>query len=216
MGYIIACDFDGTVTSRDTIVSIIKQFAPTEGMPIVERILNKELSIKAGVTQLFALLDSSLQPAIIQYVKASIELRPGFQTLLDEAKRLSIPFYIISGGMHFFIDPVLAQFKGIDGVYANEIDVSHEKMKVIWTHPCDEICKQQACGTCKPSIVRTLGNHQVVAIGDSITDIALANESDILFSTDKLTNYAKEQQIEHYHFETFYDIAKQLESVVIH
>ena len=214
MGFIIACDFDGTVTSSDTIIAIMQRFAPADSQAILTQILDRTLSVKEGVTSLFNLLDSRERQAIVEFVCKEVSIRPGFQALLDKAQEMNIPFYIISGGMHFFIDPILNGFTGIKDVYANHVDFSGEKMHVEWRYPCDDLCASGECGTCKPSIVRTLGNHQVIAIGDSVTDIRLAEVADILFTTDKLTDYAETEGISHLPFQTFYDIAEQLEEVV--
>lgn len=214
MGYIIACDFDGTVTNTDTIAAIIEQFEPVHGNAIVERIISQEISIKTGVSELFNLLRSTDKDTVIQYAIEEVAIRPGFQQLLDKAAEKRIPFYIISGGMHFFIDPILSQFHGLKEVFANEIDFTEEYMKVIWTHPCDIYCDND-CGTCKPSIVRLIaGNRKVIAIGDSVTDILLAQEADILFTTGKLSDYAQANNIDYHHFETFYDVGHRLEEVI--
>ncbi|MGK0554755.1 MtnX-like HAD-IB family phosphatase [Macrococcus capreoli] len=206
MGYIIACDFDGTVTATDTIVAIIKRFAPENGTPIVKQILNQEISIQHGVTELFRLLPCDKKDEVIQFALEEVKLRPGFQKLLDDARVLKIPFYIISGGMHFFIDPILKQFNGITQAFANEVDFSGRTMEVIWTHPCDAQCTGQ-CGTCKPSIVRQLvTDERVIAIGDSVTDLKLLAIADVAFTTSKLTQFAREKGIDHHHFETFDDI----------
>ncbi|QYA42241.1 MtnX-like HAD-IB family phosphatase [Macrococcoides bohemicum] len=206
MGYIIACDFDGTVTATDTIIAIIKKFAPIEGQPITDQILNQEISIQQGVSELFKLLPSEKKEDIIQFVLEEVNLRTGFQKLLDEAQTLNIPFYIISGGMHFFIDPILEKFNGIKQVFANTVDFAGDYMEVIWNHPCDNLCTGD-CGTCKPSIVRQLvKDDEVIAIGDSVTDLKLLSIADIAFTTSKLTIFAREKGIAHHHFETFDDI----------
>jgi len=215
MGYIIACDFDGTVTQTDTIIAIIKRFAHDEGNEIIRNILSQTCSIQEGVSALFNLLNSNDREAIIQFVLDEISIRPGFQHLLNFARKEHIPFYIISGGMHFFIDPILKQFTGVTETFANEVDFSAERMKVIWTHTCDEHCTNN-CGTCKPSIVRSIAHgNKVIAIGDSVTDILLAQQAHIVFATDKLSLYATENNLQHYNFDTFYDVVNTLEEVVI-
>ncbi|GGB11623.1 HAD family hydrolase [Macrococcus hajekii] len=213
MGYIIACDFDGTVTSSDTIVAIMKRFAQQDSEAVLQGILDRRISIQQGVTTLFQILESSDKERIIDFVLSEVKIRPGFQQLLDTAKALDIPFYIISGGMHFFIDPIIAQFNGIKSVYANDVDFSSVHMQVEWRYPCDKLCESGQCGTCKPSIVRTLKDDRVIAIGDSITDIKLAEVADVLFTTDKLTSYAEDNDIPHIAFETFREIAERLKEV---
>ncbi|UTH14143.1 MtnX-like HAD-IB family phosphatase [Macrococcus equipercicus] len=216
MGFIICCDFDGTVTTKDTIVSIMKRFVPDESAPIIRQILADDISVQEGVTRLFALIPTALKEDIIDYAVNEIPVRQGFQELLDFARAEDIPFYIVSGGMHFFIDPILSRFRGVTEVFANDVDMSGDYMAVNWSHPCDEACDSQACGTCKPSILRAV-NHEasdVIVIGDSLTDRLAAHEAALLFTTDKLTDYAEAHDLAFYPFETFDDITIQLKEVM--
>ena len=57
----IFCDFDGTITTTDNIISLMKKFAPPEWNSVKDSILAQEISIKQGVGELFRLLPSSLR-----------------------------------------------------------------------------------------------------------------------------------------------------------
>ena len=49
----VFCDFDGTITNNDNIMSIMEKFAPPEAEEVKNRILSQELSIQEGVFNYF-------------------------------------------------------------------------------------------------------------------------------------------------------------------
>lgn len=55
---IIFCDFDGTITNTDNIISIMKKFAPPEWEALKDGVLQQKISISSGVGDMFSLLDS--------------------------------------------------------------------------------------------------------------------------------------------------------------
>ena len=75
---IIFCDFDGTITNTDNIISIMKKFAPPDGKQLKDDVLQQTISISSGVGKMFSLLDSGLKDEIIQYVRETAGIRPGF------------------------------------------------------------------------------------------------------------------------------------------
>ena len=104
---VIFCDFDGTITNSDNIVSIMKQFAPSGWETLAENVLSQTISISSGVGKMFSLLDSSLKEEIIDYVKDTAVIRSGFAEFVHFTKEQEIPLFIVSGGMDFFIEPLL-------------------------------------------------------------------------------------------------------------
>lgn len=98
---IIFCDFDGTITEKDNIIDIMKNFAPEGWEPIKDKILNQEISIRGGVGQLFSLIPSSQKEEIIQYVLSTAKIRDGFEEFVQYTKDQSIPLYVVSGGIDF-------------------------------------------------------------------------------------------------------------------
>ena len=49
----VFCDFDGTITNNDNIMSIMEKFAPPEAEEVKNKILSQELSIQEGVFNYF-------------------------------------------------------------------------------------------------------------------------------------------------------------------
>ena len=107
---VIFWDFDGTITTQDNIISIMKQFAPPEYLPIKENILGQKQSIREGVTDMFALLPVSLKDQITSFLLEQAQIREGFADFVSYTKQHNIPLYIVSGGIDFFVNPLLEPF----------------------------------------------------------------------------------------------------------
>lgn len=212
---VIFCDFDGTVTMKDNIVSIMAHFAPPEWEKLKDGVLDRAISIREGVGNMFALLPSSQKEDIVRYVLETAEIREGFSDFVEYTNKHNIPLYIVSGGIDFFVKPMLEQFDGIAGVYCNEADFSGEKIKINWPYLCDAKCTNQNCGCCKPTIMRNISdaNTHSIVIGDSVTDIEAAKVANTVISRDYLSDTCEELSIAFQPFETFHDCIDILEKL---
>lgn len=183
----VFCDFDGTITNNDNIMSIMEKFAPPEAEEIKQKILSQELSIQEGVSQLFRLITINLHDDIIQFLQETAEIRTGFHEFIQFINENNISFYVISGGMDFFVYPLLQEIIPKEQIYCNATDFSGEFVEVKWPHPCDEQC-QHSCGLCKSSLIRKLSSKDDfhIVIGDSITDLQATKQADKVFARDFL------------------------------
>jgi 2-hydroxy-3-keto-5-methylthiopentenyl-1-phosphate phosphatase len=211
---IIFCDFDGTITNKDNIINIMKQFAPPEADEIKNEILEQKMSIQEGVRKLFSLLPSSKKDEIISFVLQDAQIREGFGEFVAFAKEHHIPFYVVSGGIDFFVYPVLEPFGPFMEIYCNKADFSGEQILVSYPHSCDDTCSSKGCGCCKPSIIRTLADdhHTTIVIGDSVTDFEAAKVADVVIARDYLIEKCVELGIPYKPFSTFHDCIEIIES----
>ncbi|PLT28966.1 2-hydroxy-3-keto-5-methylthiopentenyl-1-phosphate phosphatase [Peribacillus deserti] len=203
---IIFCDFDGTITDSDNIIALMKAYGPQGWDRLKEQVLQKEISISEGVGKMFSLLESGLKQDIIDFVVREAKIRPGFKEFVDFTKEQQIPFYVVSGGIDFFVEPMLKKYVSMESVYCNHGNFNGEFIQIEWPHSCDEHC-ENGCGCCKPSIMRKLAddsNFQIV-IGDSITDLEAAKKADLVLARDFLIEKCKEEGIPYQPFTTFYD-----------
>lgn len=207
----VFCDFDGTITNNDNIMSIMEKFALPEAEEVKNRILSQELSIQEGVSQLFQLIPTHLRDDIIQFLKETAEIRSGFHEFIQFVNENNISFYVISGGMDFFVYPLLQGIIPKEQIYCNETDFSAEFITVKWPHSCDDHC-QNHCGLCKSSLIRKLSdtNDFHIVIGDSITDLQAAKQADKVFARDFLITKCEENHIAYTPFETFQDVQAEL------
>jgi 2-hydroxy-3-keto-5-methylthiopentenyl-1-phosphate phosphatase len=211
MNQVIFCDFDGTITETDNIISIMKQFAPPEWNEIKDRILAQEISIQEGVGKMFALLPSTLKEDIIHFLKETAIIREGFSDFVKFTKEEKIRLYIVSGGIDFFVFPLLEGLISKEFIYCNSSDFSNEHIKVLWPNSCKEPC-ENGCGCCKPTIINRLASQDdhIIVIGDSITDLQAAKIANTVFARDFLKDKLTELQIPFHPFETFFDVIDQL------
>ncbi|WP_256757373.1 2-hydroxy-3-keto-5-methylthiopentenyl-1-phosphate phosphatase [Cohnella sp. WQ 127256] len=210
---VLFCDFDGTITLEDNIVALMTHFNPPGCEAIIKDIISEKKSIKQGVGDMFALLPSSQKEEITAFIVNNAGIRPGFPELLEWCKTHEVPFYVTSGGIDFFIYPLLEPF-GIpmDHIYCNGSDFSGNNIKITWPHPCDDDCNHGGCGMCKTAVIRRFpsDNFYRILIGDSITDFAGAKLVDLVFSRSHLTEKCQELGLPHIAFETFHDIIRHL------
>jgi 2-hydroxy-3-keto-5-methylthiopentenyl-1-phosphate phosphatase len=209
---IIFCDFDGTITLSDNIITIVRHYDVTGWRKIVEDTMNQRISIRQGVGDLFSLFPVSMKNDIVDYVLTTAEIRAGFLQLLQHCKKSRIPFKITSGGIDFFLKPMLQGYPVEDrDIYCNSADFSEENIKIVWQHTCDKSCDND-CGLCKASIIRSFPREQyhAILIGDSLTDFAAAHLADTIFARSHLATRCKELGMPYYHFETFFDVLEVL------
>lgn len=191
----------------------MKHFEPPGAEAIIRDIVAERKSIRQGVGEMFNLLPASLQHEITRFVLDSASIRPGFAELLDWCKRTDTPFYVTSGGIDFFVYPLLEPFDiPNDHIYCNGSDFSGERIRILWPHPCDDECDND-CGMCKTTVIRRFPADRYfrILIGDSITDFAGAKLADLVFSRSHLTVKCRELGLPHIPFETFYEIVGHLE-----
>lgn len=215
---IIFCDFDGTITATDNIVSLMRHFAPKEAEAIKENILAQKIGIKDGVEAMFRLLPSTSKEEIITYLQQTAIIREGFQDFVSYAKEHGIPFYVVSGGIDFFVEPLLAPYGPFDGIHCNASDFSGDVIQVVYPYACDELCanfETQGCGCCKPSLIRKLArdDQQIIVIGDSVTDFEAAKLADFVFARDILIQKCVELNVTHKAFANFHDCLTTLQSL---
>ncbi len=205
---IIFCDFDGTITANDNIIAIMEKFDPPGWVPVKDQILDQSISIREGVAKMFSLLPVSEKDEIISYVLEQAEIREGFSDFVAYSKKQNLPLYIVSGGIDFFVHPLLEPFGPFDDIYCNSADFSGDLIKLEFPHGCDDACTSQGCGCCKPSVIRDLLDKDTksIVIGDSISDWEAAKEADFVIARDLLAEKCHEAGINYEPFETFHEV----------
>ncbi|MEW9670667.1 2-hydroxy-3-keto-5-methylthiopentenyl-1-phosphate phosphatase [Ammoniphilus sp. 3BR4] len=211
---ILFCDFDGTITEKDNIVDIMRQFAPQGWEEIVQSILSQEKTIRTGVGELFALIPSSQKEEITRFVLEQARIREGFKEFVAFTEEQGIHLLITSGGIDFFVHPMLEPFGLKERIYCNSARFNEPTIQITWPNSCDEHCDVD-CGMCKTTIIRSFPADQYykVVIGDSITDLAGAKIADYTIARSFLKQKCEELHLPHSSFETFYDVINTLKKL---
>ncbi len=209
---IVFCDFDGTITINDNIIAIIKHFNPPGFEEIAQKTISTEISIKEGVSRLFRLLPSTMQEEVVSFGINNARIRDGFPEFLQYCKNNNIEFYVTSGGIDFFVYPIMERFDvPKEKIFCNNSDFSGEQIEIIWPHPCDGNCNKN-CGMCKTTIMRNFpaDQYERIIIGDSVTDFEGAKLADQVFARSHLIEKCEELGLEHTVYETFFDIMESM------
>ncbi|CAH0122231.1 MULTISPECIES: 2-hydroxy-3-keto-5-methylthiopentenyl-1-phosphate phosphatase [unclassified Paenibacillus] len=205
---VVFCDFDGTITVNDNILAIIKHFNPEGWEPIVQDIMGERKSIRRGVGELFELLPSSSKKEVVDFALSQARIREGFGEFLAFCRQRGIEFYVTSGGIDFFVYPILAPFDiPEDHIFCNGSDFSGERIRITWPHQCQKPCTND-CGMCKTTIIRRFPaeRYDRILIGDSVTDFAGAKLVDHVYARSHLTEKCEQLGLPHVPYENFYDI----------
>ncbi|MGG1550536.1 2-hydroxy-3-keto-5-methylthiopentenyl-1-phosphate phosphatase [Paenibacillus ferrarius] len=211
---IIFCDFDGTITVNDNIVAIMKHFKPEGWDKIVDDVIAQRVSIREGVGAMFALLPTARKKEVVDYAIGNAVIRDGFKEFVGYCREQGIKLLITSGGIDFFIYPLLAPFDiPREHIYCNASSFEESTIEILWPNACDDQCSND-CGMCKTSIIRSYDaeRYERIIIGDSITDFEGAKLVDTIFARSHLIDRCEQLGYPYYAFDTFFDIMKQLEA----
>lgn len=205
------CDFDGTITVNDRIRAIVRHFAPSDAQRLITAIDRRQVSVRAGMEQMFALLPSARYAEIREFVLSTTVIRQGFGRFVDFAAGHGWPITVVSSGFDFFVEPALAPWRERLGVYCNRIDTSGDYLRPVWPYPCDEQCDAD-CGLCKPTMLRQLGavSRRRIVIGDGTSDFEWIRDVDFVYARDKLLRECQRLGLPHRPFDTFDDIVANL------
>jgi 2-hydroxy-3-keto-5-methylthiopentenyl-1-phosphate phosphatase len=199
---IVFCDFDGTITTQETFVAVLKRFTPDLAAELIPKMYALELTLREGVLQMLESMPSSVYGEIIDFA-ASQPLRPGLPDFLDFLQAQAVPFVVITGGLKGMVEAAIpALLPHIHAVYGAEIDASGPHLKV----------HSPALGeselVSKVDIMERYPAQQTIVIGDSVTDLKMALAGKVVFARDRLAQYLGDRNVSYYPWNDFHDIRR--------
>jgi 2-hydroxy-3-keto-5-methylthiopentenyl-1-phosphate phosphatase len=204
----IFCDFDGTITTQDTLGRFLTEFAPPEWLELERRWINGEFGSKVCLTEQLRLIPKP-DAATLNAFLNSIQIDPDFVEFYNFLKEKKVDFYVVSDGLDFFIKTILKKYSLNDIKFFSNVlmpDFTSEFPNY------NESCKRQA-GTCKCGVIDKLIDTQktLIYIGDGISDFCAAQRADIIFAKRTLLSYCRENNFRNViEFKTFTDIKEIL------
>jgi len=209
---LLAVDFDGTITARDTLQVIVEEFGARGVWDELEpRLQAGEITIEEAMRQQFAAVTATTDEALAA-VRREAPIRPGFERFVSWADRAGHRLTILSAGFRTVIDAVFAD-AGITGleIRSNDIAFSREGARLVWADR-GEICEH--CGRrCKRHdlALRHAPDQHVVYVGDGISDRCASAQADTVFARASLAEHLEREGRQHIPFEDFHDVVSYLE-----
>jgi len=185
MNFVICCDFDGTITLRDTGKELLTNLTTKDWQYYDKLVINGEIGTRAALIKQWGMIDSATIEEINSIVNR-IEIDPSFKEFYQWVIDQNIQFLIVSDGFKTYIQKILQNHQisiPDNKIKANDMKLVSNKIEVNFlTNQCDH-----GCANCKHSHVKTLkrDNTSIIYIGDGLSDIFPARElGDIIFAKE--------------------------------
>jgi len=204
---LILCDFDGTVSTKDTVNRLVREHLTDPQWRFhVKRYMLGEIGSKA-VYEAVAPFMSMTREKLVDFAREHASLDPSFPPFLDWTRRHGIDVKIVSDGFDATIETLFNKHR-VEGleIFANKL-VMHEDCRVeIFSPHYNPDCG--VCGTCKLSVLRSFRDRydKIILIGDGESDRHAAEEADAVIALKDLFVYCARQGIPSVRAEGFHEI----------
>lgn len=206
----IICDFDGTVSRRDTTDLVLERLAGPGWRALEDDWQASRLSAADCMRGQVALISGSQRD--LDDVLDTVELDPGFREFVGWCEARGLPVGIASDGIDYFIGRIL----GRHGLERLEV-VSNRLAGRAGSWRLDQPWARAGCaagsGVCKCAAVATTRAPQpqtLVYVGDGRSDFCVSARADVLFAKGALADYASARGQAFHPFETFHDVTATL------
>lgn len=204
----VLSDFDGTITEQDGLYTFIKTYALNGWEDIENSWSEGKISSKECLIEEFKLIPN-LSEGLIDRFTSDIKIDEYFLDFYKIISDNNIDFFVVSDGLDFFINKILANHGLSDiKIISNHAEFIDGNFKITFPNDSNQ-CLNNA-GTCKCKILSDLKNqyNKIIYIGDGVSDYCVADKADILFAKLKLADYCKKNNIKHEYYNDFSDIIK--------
>lgn len=206
-------DFDGTLVDPNVAILLVEEFC--DGGKVLAHAVDEELhagkiTLRQAWARQVALLPPDRVGEMAGWAVRHAPLRAGAHELLSLLSAHSVPTWVVSGGLDFYIHPILRN-AGIDlPVLSDSIERTADgRLQVVHPHG-HPTCL--LCGICKAQAVRTLSPpaERTIFAGDGGTDRYAAEVADIVFARRRLRDYCERKGIPYLPFDGFGPVTDQL------
>lgn len=196
-------DFDGTVTSQDSIVFLTERFGGGDAFRgnVLERIRSGEITVTRAIEEELATVGIPWEEAAAA-LRENIFVDPAFPGFVKWCRRAGIPVSVVSSGLK----PVLELFIREMGVpfFAHDVEFRPDGWRY---HKIGENEKLAI-------LSRVPAESKIVYVGDGTSDFSVVPVVDVLFAKKYLAEHCREHSIPFLPFEDFQDVQHGLERIV--
>lgn len=218
-------DFDGTITTTDSVSRLIEQFAE-DGWQEDERLwdLGQLSSVDYYMRQFQRL---RLSKAELEEFLRGVPIDPWFGPFVAFAKRCSFPLVIVSDGFTPFIEKIFSHY-GIGGlpIFANGLSIRESPktgMLTLSPKPKNKKTKPQACkvqaALCKCDVVQPMIARAMtsVYIGNGRSDFCVSQHVNglVLLAKDELASNLEAKGERFSPFQSFKDVMEVLTGLML-
>jgi 2-hydroxy-3-keto-5-methylthiopentenyl-1-phosphate phosphatase len=212
--YLIACDFDGTITRRDTLHLVVDHYGDRSMWDRLDGPLRRgEMTVEEAMQREFATVRAT--PAqVLELVSREAGVRDGFAEFAAWAERGGHRLVVMSNGFRTVIDHVLGGLAlGHLPVVSHDAAFDPEGTRLLWSD------RGERCGLCgrpckRSELAAVRGEDTVVYLGDGISDRCVSGAADVLFARSGLAEWLGEQGRAFHPFEDFHSVMRDLDGLL--
>ena len=201
---LILCDFDGTITLRDTTHVLLDDFTNGEWRVVQDKYDRHEISHFEVMHDSYAMLKTP-KAELVKYAQENVPIRSHFDDFVKYCQQNAVDLFVVSGGLDFYIEALLP-YKLPVRSYKSEY-VGH------WKVSLPEDIKVGAGEDFKVKVLRqdiSLSRQPfpTVFIGDGRNDQAVARISDYVFAVkdSALATTRREENLPTFEFTDFAEV----------
>jgi len=205
---IIQCDFDGTIIRNNLSVLLREKYACGDWRKIDSDYLHGHLTVEQSNKLQFAFIKESKE-RLQSFIRQHIELRPGFVEFVRYCQESAIPFAIVSSGLDFYIEPVLAEIGMPDlELHCGQTFFSRDGIDVSYYDPEGNIINRGF----KRKYLAWLKKRgtNIIYLGDGLSDLEAARQADHVFATGHLLDLLSSEPVICNGFSDFRDLLHQV------
>jgi len=206
---LLQCDFDGTITEKDVSFLMLDAFADGDWKELLAEYRAGRLLVGDFNTRVFAMIKQDRQ-TLVNFTRQTARVRAGFHELIDYCRQRGFRFTIVSNGLDFYIDTILADagVEGID-VFAAQTKFAPGGLQVKYIGPDGT----QLRSDFKEIYARTFlsQGYRVIYLGDGLSDMAAARHARHIFARHQLLDLCQQTKLNFTPFTDLHDVVRVLE-----
>lgn len=207
---ILYIDFDGTITKKDVLNYLLEKHASKDWLLLDKLYLDGKISSASCIRKQVGLLKNIPRKQLLATTE-EIGIDKNFIDLLNLCKKNKIKVEILSDGLDLYIKHLLRK----NGVDLKRIKI-HCNMFIgngVVRFPYKKKLCELDCANCKT--IHLDKKYFKIYIGDGKSDECVAKKSDLIFAKGHLSEYLSKKKIDHIHFNSFNQIIRKLNTLLI-
>lgn len=211
-GFVVLCDFDGTIAEIDTAVIVFNKFIDGNWKVYNEMLDRGEITLEQCMREQFLMIRTP-KSVILEELDIGVPFRHGFEELVNYCNENQIPFEIISAGLGFVINHLL-ETRGLQGTKVHTVKTmfTENGLEMEAFDPHDEHSIDF-----KEDLVRHLKDeaNYVLYIGDGMSDKGAVLSADYVFviKGSRLAEFCRTEKLDHKEIHDFYDVISKIKEM---
>ena len=187
----ILLDFDGTITTRDSVDAVLERFALPEWHVVEQEWENGAIGSLECLQRQVALIRAT--PYAMDRFIDSIEVDASLSDLLMYCRQSGVPVSVVSDGFERSVRRVLDRVGEVCDIKANQLmPLGHDRWTL--THPFAHAGCISGAGTCK---CHAAAASPTILIGDGRSDFCVAHQASLVFAKGRLAQYCQDHHLTH-------------------